>query len=57
MRAEKSAKYSFRIIYFTAAVIWGWSILLSQPYMPPALGGTGDLRLIWANFPYQEHAP
>jgi hypothetical protein len=29
MRAEKSAKYLFRFVYFTSAVTWGWSILLS----------------------------
>jgi hypothetical protein len=57
MRAEKVAKYLFRAIYYLVAIIWGYRVLINQPYMPRALGGKGDFCLIWDNYPYQEHAP
>jgi len=57
MRAKKSAKYLFRLFYFLGAIIWGYRVLINQPYMPRALGGKGDFVLAWDNFPYQQHAP
>ena len=57
MRAKKAAKYIFRMFYFLGAIMWGFRVLINQPYMPRALGGKGDFGLIWVNYPYQEHAP
>lgn len=38
-------------------MLWGFKVLLPQPYMPLALGGSGDLRAAWAGWPYSPHTP
>lgn len=56
-RAGKSSKYMFRFVYFSCAVAWGFKVLINEPYMPKALGGSGDLSLMWVGFPYSYHRP
>ena len=52
LRAAKAAKYIYRIFYFFFSVVWGFNVLIDQPYMPPSMGGKGSLSLMWKDFPY-----
>lgn len=47
IRATKSAKNFYRVVYFSFAVAWGFYVLIDNPCMPPCMGGTGSLTLMW----------
>ena len=46
----------FKIIHFTGATIWGYYVLIDQPYFPIFLGGKGDLIHMFEGYPYPKHA-
>lgn len=57
MRSRKGCFSVYRMFYFMFAVAWGYAILKDQEYLPPSLGGSGDINTGWKNIKYAEHAP
>jgi hypothetical protein len=56
LRSGKAAYNMFKIIHFTGATVWGYYVLIDQPYFPKFLGGHGDLIHTFDGYPYQTHA-
>ena len=52
MRSKKGCFSIYRTIYFIFAVAWGYIVLKDQDYLPPSLGGSGDLLNGWKDFDY-----
>ena len=47
----------FKVVYFAWASAWGYYVLKDTYYLPPALGGKGDLSVSFKEFPYANHIP
>lgn len=56
LRSGKAAYNMFKIIHFTGATVWGFYVLIDQPYFPKFLGGHGDLINMFDDYPYADHA-
>eukprot|EP00928_Gymnodinium_smaydae_P038134 TRINITY_DN26358_c0_g6_i1.p1 TRINITY_DN26358_c0_g6~~TRINITY_DN26358_c0_g6_i1.p1 ORF type:complete len:331 (+),score=71.77 TRINITY_DN26358_c0_g6_i1:76-1068(+) len=47
----------FKCVYFLVMTVWGWALLRQEPWLPWALGGSGETRFCWAdNFPLQSNS-
>ena len=51
-RAERMVKSMFKDIYFTLAVIFAYYIAKDSYFMPPSLGGSGNIDLVFNDTPY-----
>jgi len=56
-RSKKGCFSIYRTIYFIFAVAWGYIVLKDQDYLPPSLGGSGDISNAWKNYEFPTHAP
>ena len=57
LKSEKGAFCMFKVVYFAWASGWGYYVLKDTYYLPPALGGRGDLSISFKEFPYANHVP
>lgn len=57
IRSKKSIVYVYKFTYFVSSVSWGYYILKDQDYLPPSLGGKGEIANAWKNFDAPVHAP
>ncbi|CEO98692.1 hypothetical protein PBRA_006806 [Plasmodiophora brassicae] len=51
-RVDRVLHVLFKLCYFVIATPVGWYILKDEPWMPPSMGGTGDVIHCWTNFPH-----
>ena len=49
IRSKKGIFEVFKCLYFVASVTWGYMILKDEEYLPPSLGGSGDILKAWDN--------
>jgi hypothetical protein len=57
LRSEKAAHSLFSGIYMIYSSAFGYYVLKDEEYMPPQLGGAGDMSLGFFHQPYPPHAP
>ena len=51
-RSERMVKSAFKAIYFTFAVCFAYYIAKDSYFMPPSLGGSGDINKVFDDTPY-----
>jgi hypothetical protein len=57
-RKERSKRFVYCLLkasYFTFAVLFAYFTLKDSDFTPPQLGGSGDLRNVFKDYPYQSH--
>jgi len=57
VRSKKAVSCIYKFFYFTFAVTWGYVVLKDTDYLPPSLGGSGDISKVWNNVEAPIHAP
>lgn len=53
VRAEKFIESLFKTLYFTFAFVFGYWVAKDSYFLPPYLGGKGDVNMTWNDFPFQ----
>jgi len=59
-RKEKISRFadnSFKFLYYSIITFWGWTLIRSTPWCPPILGGSGETKNAWLDYPFQESIP
>jgi len=51
-RVRKFTVAVYKLVFFSAVTTYGWFTLRDQSWMPPILGGTGDLDHMWNEYPH-----
>jgi len=42
-----------KFLYFSFSVVYGYWVAYDSYFLPPSLGGKGDIDKMWTDFPYQ----
>lgn len=53
LRAKKASMNVAKAIYYSAVTYWGYQLLKDTSFMPPILGGNGDVKNCFVNVPFQ----
>jgi hypothetical protein len=56
-RVERFATVCFKFLYFLIITVWGYILLKDQSWFPPILGGSGDVRNCWVDYPFPVPLP
>lgn len=54
-RVAKMASMLYKFMFFVFSVTWGWIVMKDAKNLPPALGGKGDVKRSFENYPYADH--
>ena len=57
IRTMKAAQCVFKGIYYTTVTAWGYSVLKDQKWYPVSLGGSGDISIVFDEWPYPVRPP
>ena len=55
LRCQKASASVYKVFYYMITTVWAYSILRHQPYLPPVLGGKGDFKYSFTEFPFANH--
>jgi len=56
-RINRFGTVCFKLMYFIVVTIAGWKLLSRQCWFPRILGGEGDVREVWSEYPYPPIVP
>ena len=54
-RVKKMSSMIYKSCFFTFSASWGYSIMRNTDWLPRNLGGIGDIKNLWNNYPYAKH--
>eukprot|EP00357_Protocruzia_adherens_P028042 CAMPEP_0115021162 /NCGR_PEP_ID=MMETSP0216-20121206/30699_1 /TAXON_ID=223996 /ORGANISM="Protocruzia adherens, Strain Boccale" /LENGTH=346 /DNA_ID=CAMNT_0002393419 /DNA_START=67 /DNA_END=1104 /DNA_ORIENTATION=- len=55
VRAAKVTQALFKVIFYVSIVTWAYLLIKDTEFLGPQLGGSGDFKNIWRNFPYYSY--
>lgn len=50
-KTKKSCDHFYKGFYFIVATVWGYFVMRDSDFLPPCLGGKGDLSRVLDNYP------
>ena len=52
LRAKKASMNAAKTVYYSVVTYWGYQLLKDTSFMPPILGGSGDVHNCFVNVPF-----
>lgn len=55
LRCQKASASCYKVVYYLITSAWAYTILRNQNYLPPLLGGRGNFKYSFTDFPFAHH--